>query len=1578
LKRPLIHIIFCLFAQFALAQGNGAPLKPQTFTDSISLKLNSYRTEEARIIALDIADIWTKLGLDKQQKIKLQYELLNERGYLSRPMLIAYFGSIVSAIKQEAIEERKMTAWLNVAEQVILMDPVNQIQEFFRASRTFFQHHALHYDRSYKLKLINDSYTFEYIAPPAIASLEEDGNDGWDNDNWDDDNWDNIWDDNDKIDEAPAWVFKAPQPEPIGAIIVFEKATLNFISTSDSVFLRNTTGKYAFNDKLFIGDGGTFDWTSVGLSVDSVNATFSEYNFLVTKPEIKAQDVKLVYRGKLKSAAEGIFEFKSINRPAGKASAFPHFMSYTSNIEIEGLSNKELQFRGGFSLDGSRMYTASVSRKPSVLEAFREAKKKFRISALNFEFQDSAIISSNAAVTIYQQNDSISTPSAQVKFNRASKELILQPRKGVMRSVPYSSSFFNVDFSSEIVKWQIDSDSLNIFTSGGRSTIPLVIESVDYYDPEDFRLLSAPGMGFHPVALVASYYRKFYTRYTNLDALARFSGKSIPEMHAAMEFLYSKGFVYYNPNNGEVIIKEKASKVFSAYQNESDYDNMKIHSVIDKQANASINFAKSRMTVRGVEGFQISDSLNVIVVPNNKVITLLQDRDVKFDGRISAGNFEVLGKDFTFKYDSFFISLNKIDSIRFFVSETNAYGQTVRRLINNPMVGADSAAAANGGFSEKSQSGGTLFIAKPNNKSGKSGAGNYPKLDATTGGVIYFNRREVFNGVYDRSIYFVAPPFALDSLSDLDVGAIRFDGTFVSSGMFPNFKEKLHTMPDRSLGFEHQTPAEGYQLFKLNAKFTGDIRLSNEGIRNTGRIDNLAASAESKDFIFYPDSVIGSGQYAQIRQEQFGPVLFPKAELTDYQMKWLPKQDQMIFKNIKKPFEFYENTAQLDGTAIVTKQGVRGTGRLISRGSEAISDELTFNARDYTARHADFKVNSDDPDKPILSGNDISLKFDLERNVADISPEIAGEAALEFPYAQFKTSIPNARWDLGEQKISMSKSPDVPIEDSYFYTTRKDLDSLSFNATEAVYDIRTQELKVSGIPYITVADARITPENNEVLILADAKIGTLYNTTIVLDTINGYHNLVDGVITIESRKKFSGYATYRFVNAINDTFLIKMEDFKLEPLVADASSRRRGVQANFQTVAKGYISDVDKVLISPGMYYKGDMNMYATKPALELNGYIKLDLKKINNYNTWITHKSTGDQEEVIIDFDKATTELGRRVEAGLHFAIDNSLYSTFVSEKIHLEDEDFFRPSGSLFYDAEKNEYIIEDLAKASGEKLSGKIFSYNESTSDFRFEGEVKFFNPLKGFGLVGSASGYGNLESSNIKMNSLIAVDMALPSTAMDIMSADLKQVVKYDALPEGLGDRTELLYKVADIIGESAAKAYEQKSLSQHVSLGEISSVTSKALVFADVNLAWSQELKSFYSEGELGLSNINRNDINGAMEGFMEIKKTEDGSPVFHVFIKASPASWYYFGFEDNRLIIHSSNSDMNLVISKRTNAGKAKVGELVFIPGSDDEVLAFVNRFRRQYYQISTPYSLRSGIGPGSERKKKDEDDDGF
>lgn len=1579
---------------FCLGQGSATP--PLNFPDSVLIVLENTRNVDASVIGSGFVAAWGSLGIDQQQTIRRQTALMKKKKFPLRPHLVSYFGAIVNAVNVEKTDPATFSKFLGVTGKVIENYSTAKTLTYLTAASTFFQHHALHYEKSFRLMAGEDEYSFEYREAAPLVSLDDttqyesqplpDGASTEETPYQED-----TYSSSDSIVEEalpPLWMTPAIQPDPMGPVIKFSKITMTFVTPYDSVSLKQSKGMYSLTEQIFVGEGGTFDWSSAGLHSDSVYCTMTGYNFNVSKAELKADLVKLNYVGKTPGTIPGTFEFKSQPRKDSVASSFPRFKSYQSDLSINGLSDENVKYRGGFSLTGPRISSSSAMGEEARIEVFNKGSKKFQAMSADFVFTENSISANKARINILQGNDSIVHSLVRMKYSfdqDSTQKLLVMKDKGDMRNSPYASSYFGVDFTADILRWDLNSDSMNIQTDGGRNIVPMIIESNDFYDIEDYRLLKGSGFKFHPLTLVVSYSLKTGLKEFYTGDLANFSGRGIPEIKSAVSFLAQKGMVVYNPRTDVVRVKDKSIALVKAFRGEADYDNLKIHSVIDSSANASLNFKKGYMTVRGVEEFKVSDSLNVRIKPDSSVITLMQNRDLQFNGTITAGNFEISGKGFTLKYDSFFISLTHIDSINFYVTEKNARGQEIRRKVNNSMVGADSTAAAAGGLGDISKSSGTLFISKANNKSGKVKVPNFPRLDATTGGVIYFDREEVLKGVYDRSMFFVVPPFKLDSLNDADPASINFEGTFVSSGMFPSFKDKLHTQPDKSLGFVHTLPADGYQLYKGDGNMKGILSMDTRGLRGIGTIEFLAATLSSQDFIFYPDSVITRGNHARIAEKQFGATKFPQASLPDFDMKWYPKEDRMRLKNLKAPFNFYDSTAQMQGTITISKTGVAGAGKLETRGTELISRDMKFNTEDFSARHARFKVKSDDPNKNLLAGNDIRLRFNLRENYADISPEVEGVAAIEFPYAQFKTSIPKAHWDLTAHKITMSKDPNVPIENSYFYTTRKELDSLSFNAEKAEYDLNTQQLKVMGIPFITVADARITPENNEVLILENAKIGTLKNTTIVLDTLNGYHRLTEGVVDVISRNEFSGYATYQYVNFLNDTFAIKMTDFHLEPIVETEQSKRtqrRKSIAQMQTVGKGSVEENESLVLGAGMFYKGDLTMYATRPALQLSGYVKLDIRKIKDYNTWIRYEQTGDETEVFIPFDQALTEDGKRASAGLHFnSADNELYITFLNDKKTDDDDSFFEPSGTLFYDKESKEYKIEDREKAAGNKLSGKVFAYNDETMQVRFEGPVKFFSGTKGFNVTATTIGSGNLETNDIKMNSMIIMDATLPSTALDLMARNLADVIKNEGAEEGLGDQTELLYKIADIVGESLAKDYEQKSLQGYVTLGSLPPLV-KPLVVSNVNLKWSPKQKGFYSEGLIGISNSMKQDINGGFEGFMELRKTEDGAPVFHLFFKASPESWYYFGFEDNRLLVHSSNTDFNTVISKKSNAGKAKVGEVAFIPGSDDETLGFINKFRKEYYGIEVPYSLNDGSQAvqkkADEPAKKKEEDDGF
>jgi hypothetical protein len=1550
------------------------------------------KNPEISAIGTAFATAWNNLSQDQQLQIRKQTQLMRSKRYAMKPHLINYFSAIVNALTIEQTDAATFSSYLAASGKVIENLPLAKALSFFTFSNSFFQHHALHYERSVKLYATDDVYTFDYIGAPVPIDLSDTTTQSQPTETPLEELPDDTFPADDQpvdppVSEefVPAWMTPAPPPYIEGPILKFDKISLNFVTPYDSVFLKNSKGTLSITDKIFVGENGTFDWATAGLHPDSVYCNFTTYTLKVNSSEFKVDLVKLNYTGKTPGLIPGSFEFKSQPRKDSVIASYPRFKSYQSNLAIQGLADKNVTYSGGFSLTGDKISSTAFNGEPSVIEVFHNNTKKFIARSSDFIFTDSTIVAEKTSLKILHGSDSIAHPMVRMKytFGDSTQQLLVMKDKGIMRNTPYSSTFFNIDFAVDIIRWDLNADSLNMLTDGGRNTVPLIIESVDYYDSEDYRLLNGVGFSFHPLGIVVSYVLKKRIREFYSGDLANYAKKSPEEIKRAVEFLAQKGLVSYNYRTDLIQVKQKAVDLYKAHKGELDYDNLKIHSIIDSTANSTLNFTEGYMTIRGVEEFNVSDSLHVNIKPDSSIITLLRNRDIKFNGTINAGNFEISGKDFTLRYDSFNIDLKHIDSINFYVSEKNAKGQEVRRKINNSMVGTDSVAASAAGLSNASNTSGTLFISKPNNKSGKRKIPNYPRLDASAGGVIYFDRDEVLDRAYDKSIFFVVPPFKLDSLNDTDPASINFNGTFVSNGMFPNFKENLHTQPDKSLGFTHAIPQPGYQLYRSDAKLNGTLTMNNQGLRSNGQIDYLAASVRSSDFIFYPDSVIAKGNSAKIAKQQHGSVLFPQASLTNYEMKWYPKEDKMQFKNVKTPFNFYDSTAQMRGTVIVTKNGVKGSGKFETRGTELISRDMDFTGDDFGARHARFKVKTADPDKPLLSGDDIRVKFNLNENYADISPEIAGVAAVNFPFAQFKTSIPKARWNIDAQTITMSKDPEVPLENSYFYTTRKDLDSLRFSAEKAEYNLKTQELKVSGIPYIIVADAKITPENNEVLILENAKIGTLTNTTIILDTLNGYHRLTEGVVDIISRKEFGGHATYQYVNLLNDTFAIKMTDFHLEPIVeveGSKRSQRKNTGASLQTVATGAVLDKDNLVLGAGLYYKGDMIMYATRPALQLTGFVKLAIKNIPDYDAWLRYSQTGDETEVQLDFDNAITEDGRRATAGIHFStLDSDLYITLINDKKAIEDDDFFIPSGMLVYDKNKSEYIIEDKEKAAGNKLSGKVFAYNDEKRHLRFEGPVNIFNGGKSFNITSSVIGTANLETSEYRMNSLVLMDSNVPSNAFDVMARNLQHVIKNEGASEGLGDHTELLYKIADLVGERTVKDYEQKSLKGYVSLGTIPQLI-KPIVFSDVNLKWHPKIKAFYSEGNIGISNINKHDINGGFEGFMEIKKTEDGSSVFNIFFKASPEAWYYFGFEDSRLLVHSSNSDFNDIISKKATGGKTKVGEVAFIPGTDDEALAFINRFRQEYYGIEVPYSLSEGSQAAEKKteEKKKEEDDGF
>jgi hypothetical protein len=1600
---------------------------PDAFIVDFQVMLKESGVKEAIAMGKDFQALWLSDRFSQEQKVLMMEvaHLMLEKRFKVNPFFDNYISAIVYAVNLAEISPTELVNYLSVTKKVIQYYDTKAIQNYFHVTRQFFQRDALYYITFNRLYHKGGTYTFEFIEtdeyrfipdysdeePEQEESLDDWGslpaddgwgngwdtpvngangngskengwgndswgNDGWDNDPWASDSWNDF--DSDQSSKSSSSDFLSnlvdlPQPEPEGAIIKFENTDLIFKTSYDSVTLFQTSGTFMIKSKVFVGEGGRFTWEMAGLNPDSVYCELGKYNFKVSKPYVTGERAKMTYFGKLNEEVEGVFEFESKRRgPLGKM-VFPSFKSYKSDIKVNNIGGPNLEYVGGFYLAGKQIFSSSIMEGKATIKLVENGNKKFKAESKRFIFTDSTIMAPRAKIVLYHQNDSVFHPGAKIKYNSKDNNLVILKDKGGYKHTPFFSSYFNMDINAEVIRWKVNVDSMDISILNGRNQIPAVFESQEYFNNTVFEKLAGI-YNFHPLQLIMGYSQKHKTDEFYADDLAKSQNLNVKAVEGAMMYLMQTGFIDYDPAAKRIKLKRKAHHYNLSKHNKKDFDNLSIPSISPNKPNGTLNFSKQELKVRGIKKFYISEPLDVYIKPSGDEITLLKNRDFVFDGRLFAGSFEYVGKDFHFDYDSFLVVLNRIDSIKFNIDtkKKDRNNQTVKRQVDNYLV----------------MTSGTLYINKPDNKATKKVFPEYPYFTANKGATVYFDGAKVLGGAYDRTLKFEIPPFEIDSLSSSDPSAITFGGVFSSGGIVPDFEEQLRVMPDNSLGFFHKAVDPGYPLYGGTGNLKSIITLDGNGLQANGSIDYLTTTLQSEKFILFMDSVIARGSRVDIREKNEAGVSYAQTAIDDFRLRWLPKVDSMFIGNldVKRPVRLYEGSATLHGTVIITSNGMNGRGRLLTRGSEAGSKKFEFKNDRYSARNALFDIKSSNPKKPALFGRDVRLAFDLVNNIAEISPEVEGVAAIDFPYAQVRTSISKATWNLDDKTVKMVKPNDVDIRKSYFYTTRKELDSLAFNATEAIYDINQLKLNIYGIPFIKVADAKITPANNEVLFLENAKIQPLSNAALLMDTLNEFHRLFDGNIKIISRNKFEGDATYQFVSAEADTFNIKFGSFRLEE---DKTNKKK---VKRYTVASGPVKESDKMEISPGMIFKGEVTMYANKKALNVDGMVKLDYKTIPDYNNWIQYKSNAERQEVIIKFEESLDQKGEPLMAGLHYEnANNNLYHTFITDKRTPVDQDLFKPKGQLIYDPRTFEYKIQHADKVAGKVYAGKYFSFNENTKDIHFEGPLNFIENKKEFSLFASGKGKGNTNTMEFSMNALLGFDFKLHGKAYHMMAMEIQKAVDEMHPPSANEDRTRFYYKVSELVGEKAINDFNERLMQGYAPLVSLSNQMIKSLMITDVNLEWSDENKAWYSKGRLGISNLEKFDIDGKLDGFLEIRKTLEGD-IVNLFLQPSSGVWYYFNYEGGRLFTYSSNENYNSIIRAKSKITKAKFNQYAFGLSDMDEAVTFINRFRKIYLNIDIPYELNSFVetdeednpfidAPGYREEKPQApvyDDDGF
>lgn len=1368
----------------------------------------------------------------------------------------------------------------------------------------------------------------------------------------------------------------APKSNPIpvltGALLDLQNAKFAMVAAGDSVVFGPSSGSVALQDGIFVGKSGKFDWQAAGDS--TIYADLDTYSFNITQPKIVADNVTLHYDEKLAAPIKGKLEYRGTKKIKGQPVSYPRFVS--NGIDARFKENrKNIDYKGGFSLIGLDKYSTALNEQFSTIQVKYKEKPAFKARSQKFALKDSVFQANHAIYSMPIGGDSLYHQGVTFKYND-DEGLVRLGRmdRTDFGPLPYQDSYHKMNIWSQAMRWRFTTDKVEFYRIDGKQVVPVGLESQDYFKKERFREI-AKEYGFQPLNVAANYAQTKKKSSFLAEELAQASKLKPQIVRNALTRLTLDGYFIYNKETDEYALSKKGVLFVLANIDKADYDNFQVasqYAANDENANATIYLPDSSLIVLGVDRFVVSDSLKISAVPSDKKLIIGKNRSFTLNGQMMASNYQFRGQNIKFDYNQFFVNVAPSDSITFTPREKFAKGQ-------KSQVGSH----------VKYDKGGTFYLSDPKNKSGvQKGVKKSPRLVVEDGMTVFFDQPERGPVTYPQEVFFKIPKLDMDGLDQRDV---IFEGTFTSNGILPPIQTILKSMPDNSLGFEYKPPVTDMKIYngKALAKFTDTLTMDNSGLHSKAIVKYLSATMTAKDVLLASDSLMASGETASIKEATIGKGYFPAVALKDYTMKWYPNADSMLISTTGKSFAFHQGTSNLEGSLLLRSTGLYGNGKLKRADSELSSEEIKFNKDGFLASKSAFAINSTGDaksTKKLLTGNNVNIDFNFKTGIANFLTDESGfgndSSGMQIPTASYQTLIGSAKWDMTKKTILMKGIG----ETSSYTSTDPSQEGLTFNGSEALYDIEKVSLNIKGVPFIQTADVKIIPDKGLVAVDSKGKIAPLKKARIEIDTLNVAHRLRDADIRINSRNHFEGSATYEYITARKDTFSIKMQNFELREIAASEQSKKSRNKVDtsaikYYTTARADIKEADNLILSPRIQFKGGINLIAYEPSLQLDGFVKPMIKFRKDFqSSWIVYKeSPGETVAIPVNKD-LKNEHEIPLSVGLHYNEARGMYMSFLSPKESDGDEDIYVAQGALNYDEDKKAFKVTPPPGPDGLIDEANALQFDDKT------GVATFAGPLKLTGatwLQGVGSAQVQVDSAKFAFNTMLLFKLPGLDPITQPLAAKLVETNLEEQNSTAAEDDFERsMAKLSALIGPKATDAYAKLTAAGYKPLFDASPVLDVAMVLSNVDLHWSAAHQAYYSQGPIGVAHFGRNNVNAQMEGVLEVRRGVEGDE-FSLFLQASPDVWYYIDLKQGELGVVSSQIDFNDQITAKSKNVKSKDMSLVVIGPEEKDM--FVNRFD-DFYQpavkkaklVKTAPKKKSPAAAAEEKKKKVEPTEGF
>ena len=1311
----------------------------------------------------------------------------------------------------------------------------------------------------------------------------------------------------------------------------FDGTDIYGYTKGDTMYINGTKGVYYPLEKEWVGKSGSVTWTRAGLDSTTTYGKLNNYKVNTESNEYVADTATLYFGGMFSKPLVGKLTDRLITNNEPVKSDYPQFQTYDKTLVVKDIL-VNVDYKGGFLLKGGQIIGSGDDSIPAEM-TFKnfEAKKAVIAKSKTFLVEPAMSIYSKDAEVIIKvgKDDSIYHHDVSLRYDGVMGSMTITRQDDGFSSLMFYSSYHKIDVKVDNLSWALSDTIIKFKNIEGAGQKMSWFESQDLFSAKLFERVRGVAT-YQPLVKIKRYCEMYKTREIPTLALAKELNPTltIDGVQSLLLQLVEEGFIFYDKQKEMVYVKDKTFNYVFASAGKKDYDIIAIPSVT-KEPNALLNLKNYDLNVNGISQFYLSDSQFVLIYPKDDKLTIKKNRDMLFDGTIVSGNIDFKGTNFYFSYDTFNIKMNAVDSMILYVESTEIDDN------GNPLY-----LPVNTNISVTS---GRLQIDKTDNKSSKVHHKEYSIFTTYDYSIADYEKPTIFDNVYDKEeFYFKLDPFTLESSDSLDYRKVKFDGTMISDGIFPDFREALKLQEDRSLGFKTTTPAGGFPTYGKLGKYTGNLTLSNQGFRGSGTIDFMASKSQSTDIIFFPDSTLAKVEDFTVAKTESG-VQFPAGSNTGVTTRWLPYEDKMIVQQGTKPFDLFENQATLKGTAIVTSKGLEGDGTMFWGEVKLKSNQFKYKANNALSDTASVTIGQVTPDLVALKLDNVNMDVDFKERIGHFKANY-DSIMTELPYNEYKTDMNVFDWVMDERTVYFKSTKEY----SNFYSTNGGQDSLVFQAKEGKFDLNTYLLNAEGVPLIKVADVHVIPDSGKVYIEKGAKMGTLYYAKIKGDTLNFYHNLNNCVVNIMGRLAMSGTGEYEYITPQNVKQIIPIESITVQKQVDTIME-----VTTHHMFAKGYVQDSANFVLENKVRFKGPVELYSQDQFLKYRGYVKLDVLDTANIRTsWFRINSYIDPKNPIFNLDDAVTERNDSVYAGIfRFNDTAALYTSIMSKKASIADAQLFVARGSGYYNETDQTFYLGNLEKLDDPTAKGSILKYNDKTGALYGEGRLKMGLKTD----LCDTKAYGTIikrpNNANYRMDATVTFEIPLPGELMNKLG-EMLLVSNSDAgaAPLDYNVETQIVAAITELMDE---KSYN-KLMSDVSSKGYLDRPKDSpvSVFLSGIKMVWDPTSRSFHTTGSDGkVVWFGDKAFNQHIKCYAEFGK-RSGGDYFTIYLVTPSEDFVYISYKRNQLKLFTSREDLNTEIfsyDPKKRVIETEKGNMVFSLEGKNAVNQFVQDM--QYYE---------------------------